>query len=625
MGCGSSTATRRRRTSTHAEIEVTLALSGPRYVSPDLEFAVWSATRGERSDGEELTLTGPLGHAGAGDQLVCAGAFSEHKRYGWQFTVETFRSALPRSAEGVVRWLTTRVPGIGPVFARAIVAHFGADEVFAELDRNPERLREVRTRSGRKISQKSIERAIDAWREVATIREVETFLFSHGISAGLAGRLVRTFGDEVVAVLEHDPYRLIELPGVGFTIADRIARSLGVEPDAPQRLRAGLQFVLEGAEADGNTFLPLAELWPRAGKLLEVADVEPIESAVRALAAEGEVVVEDDRIYRTELWEMERRLARLLARRAAAEPDELFSAESRPKELVSEEQWAVVELVRTRSLVLLTGLPGAGKTHTQRVLVDVARRARRRVLLCAPTGKAARRMRDLTGHEAMTIHRALGYSPIEGFQRDEDDPLSKSYDLIIVDEASMLSLELADAFFRAAGDCHVLLVGDTDQLPPIGAGRVLADLVDSRRGTARPPDRDLPAGSTVAHRAQRTPDQRRRAAVPLARRRARVARRGRRARRGLLLRREAGAGGDARRGARPRVRADPGALRPRRAHRRDDARADAPRRRRAHRAQRGARAPPEPRRGAGRPRARGDPRRARASCRRRTTTRPTAR
>ena len=314
---------------------------------------------------------------------------------------------------------------------------------------------------------------------MATIREVETFLFSHGISAGLDhGRLVRTFGDEVVAVLEHDPYRLIELPGVGFTIADRIARSLGVEPDAPQRLRAGLQFVLEGAEADGNTFLPLAELWPRAGKLLEVGEVEPIESAVRALAAEGEVVV-DDRIYRTELWEMERRLAGLLARRAAAEPDELFAAESRPEALVSEEQWAVVELVRTRSLVLLTGLPSAGKTHTQRVLVDVARRARRRVLLCAPTGKAARRMRDLTGHEAMTIHRALGYSPVEGFQRDEDDPLSKSYDLVIVDEASMRLARARRRVLPRRGDCHVLLVGDTDQLPPIGAGRVLADLVDS--------------------------------------------------------------------------------------------------------------------------------------------------
>jgi exodeoxyribonuclease V alpha subunit len=147
---------------------------------------------------------------------------------------------------------------------------------------------------------------------------------------------------------------------------------------------------------------------------------------------------------------------------------------------VSDEQWSVVELVRTRPRVLLTGLPGAGKTHTQRVLVDLARQARKRVLLCAPTGKAARRMRDLTGHPAMTIHRALAYSPLDGgFQRDEDAPLSDDYDLVIVDEASMLSLELADALFRAAGTCHVLLVGDTDQLPPIGPGRVLADLVAS--------------------------------------------------------------------------------------------------------------------------------------------------
>ena len=136
--------------------------------------------------------------------------------------------------------------------------------------------------------------------------------------------------------------------------------------------------------------------------------------------------------------------------------------------------------MRTRRLVLLTGLPGSGKTHTQRVLVDIARRARKRVLLCAPTGKAARRMRDLTGHEAMTIHRALAYSPLEDvFQRGELWPLSDDYDLVIVDEASMLSLELADALFAAAGDCHVLLVGDTDQLPPIGPGRVLADLVAS--------------------------------------------------------------------------------------------------------------------------------------------------
>ncbi len=460
------------------ELVASLADSGPRYLSPDLEFAVWPATITKAEDVVPITLTGQLGHVAAGEELVCTGRFSRHPKYGWQFTVENFRASLPQTAEGVMRWLIARVPGIGPAFARAIVNHFDAEDVFAELDRDPERLREVRTRSGRPISAKAVERAIAAWREVATVREVESFLFAHGISAGLAGRLVRQYGDEVIAVLTQEPYRLVELPRVGFKIADGIARSLGIELDDPQRLRAGLQFVLEQAESEGNTFVPSAELWQRAGRILGIDDPDPLESSVRALIADGVVVVEGDRVYRAELWEIERRLAADLANRAAARPAELSAQPIRPTIDASDEQWSVVELVRTRQLVLLTGLPGAGKTHTQRVLVEIARAAHRRVLLCAPTGKAARRMRDLTGHDAMTIHRALAYSPNEGgFQRNEDRPLSKDYDLVIVDEASMLSLELADALFRAAGDCFVLLVGDTDQLPPIGPGRVLADLV----------------------------------------------------------------------------------------------------------------------------------------------------
>src|SRR6266536_528286 len=207
------------------QIQITLAESRPRYVSADLEFAVWTATIGESREGEPVTVTGPLGHVTPGEQLVCTGEFSQHPRYGWQFSVETFRSALPQSPAGIALWLMTRVPGIGPAFARAIVDHFGAERVFAELDRRPERLREVRTKAGRAISRRSVERAVVAWREVATIREVETFLFTHGISAGLAARLVRRYGEEVVAVLTHDPYRLVELPRVGFQIADRIARS----------------------------------------------------------------------------------------------------------------------------------------------------------------------------------------------------------------------------------------------------------------------------------------------------------------------------------------------------------------------------------------------------------------
>jgi len=460
------------------ELAVTLAAGGPRWVSPDGEFAIWSASL---ENGRPLTLRGALGHVAAGESIVVAGAVERHARYGWQFSVESFRSTLPHTAEGVALWLRRRVPGIGPTFARAIVEHFGAEHVFAELDSDPERLREVRTKAGRAISRRAMERAVEAWREVAAIREVEAFLFSHGIGAGLAARLVRTYGTDVIAVLEDDPYRLTEVPRIGFRVADGVARSLGIELDAPQRLRAGLLFVLGEAAGNGNVFLPLPELWQAAARLLEVHDAEPLETALAQLAREDEVVLERERAYLAEPWEAETRLAAALAERAAAPDGELFDPPGRPERIeVSDEQWQIVELVRTRPLVLLTGLPGAGKTHTQRVIVELARRAGVRVLLCAPTGKAARRMRDLTGHDALTIHRALGYSPNEDrFLRDEDDPLSNDFELVIVDEASMLSLELADALFRAAGDCHVLLVGDTDQLPPIGPGRVLADLVES--------------------------------------------------------------------------------------------------------------------------------------------------
>ena len=168
------------------ELAVTLAAGGPRWVSSEGEFAIWSATLA-RSGGRPVTLRGPLGQVAAGEQLVVVGAFERHARYGWQFAVESFRLALPQSAEGVALWLRRRVPGIGPMFARAIVEHFGAEHVFVELDRDPERLREVRTRAGRAISRRAMERAVVAWREVAAVREVEAFLFAHGIGAGPGG------------------------------------------------------------------------------------------------------------------------------------------------------------------------------------------------------------------------------------------------------------------------------------------------------------------------------------------------------------------------------------------------------------------------------------------------------
>ena len=265
-----------------------------------------------------------------------------------------------------------RVPGIGRTFARAIVDHFGATRVFEELDRDPERLREVRTPAGRRIAARTVERAIAAWREVATIREVEAFLFTHGIGAGLAARLVRRYGDEVVAVLTREPYRLVELPRIGFRVADRIAQSLGIEPDDAQRVRAGLRFALEEAEADGNVFLAAGR---SSGSQLAPSSASATRSSSSRRSTRSSAMPRwsssGDRVYRSELHEMEVRLGEALGTRSGASDVPLFAEPSRPDSDLSDEQWSVVELVRTHPLVLLTGLPGAGKTHTQRVLVDL--------------------------------------------------------------------------------------------------------------------------------------------------------------------------------------------------------------------------------------------------------------
>ena len=399
----------------------------------------------------------------------------------------------------------------------------------------------MRTKAGRAISRKSVERAIAAWREVATIREVETFLFTHGISAGLAARLVRRYGDEVVAVLTHDPYRLVELPRVGFKIADGIARSLGVELDDPQRLQAGLRFVLEEAESDGNTFLPLGGAVAARRRSCS-AWGSSIRSSPRCVPspprrrsssrASGSIASSYGR------WSVA--WPRLSASGSARRRSSCSRSRSGPAVDVSDEQWAVVELVRTRPLVLLTGLPGAGKTHTQRALVEISRRARKRVLLCAPTGKAARRMRDLTGHEAMTIHRALGYSPNEGGFRARR--ALAALERLRPDHRRRGIDALARAGRRALPCGRRLSCPARRRHRPAAADRRRPRARRSRRlrhRSARSSDRDLPAGGAIADHPERPADQRGRAAVPLAGGGPRGARRGCGARRGLLLHRSA--------------------------------------------------------------------------------------
>jgi exodeoxyribonuclease V alpha subunit len=501
------------------ETRVVVSLTGakPRFVSADESFAIWNALR-KRADGSEqgVTLKGALARCGSGESLSCKGAWKKHPQHGYSFQVESYESALPTSAKGIKLWLSRKqIPGIGPTFAEAIVDHFGADKVYDILDTDPERLREVRTKKGRAISAKQVEKAIAAWDDYRAIRQIETFLFSLGVPAGLADKLYRTYGEDVVEILQTDPYRISELGGVGFKTADDIAIAMGVPLDDPNRVRAGIMYILNEAEGDGHTFLYLKELFARVSnprdaardrdKGLGVSDKRVVAAQATKLATERKLVAEEttrvdshgemektQKVYSRRMYEMEIRLARKVRELNNPPAGPLFPMPERPVapeglskdevdalRLPSDDQWSVVDLARTSRLALLTGGPGVGKSQTQATVVELVKQSGRVVRLCAPTGKAARRMTELTGEGATTVHRLLEFNPMEGgFQRGEGNPVEA--DLVILDEASMMSLDLADSFFKAIGPkTHVLLVGDPDQLPPVGAGKVLHDLIDS--------------------------------------------------------------------------------------------------------------------------------------------------
>jgi exodeoxyribonuclease V alpha subunit len=430
-----------------------------------------------------------VGHAAAiepGEWVEAAGNWVQDPRHGLQLRAETIRVRLPGSAEGIEKYLGSGlIRGLGPVHARRLVRAFGA-AVFDVIEHEPSRLRDVPG-----IGPLRAERILEAWHEQKAIREIMVFLHAHGLGTARAVRIFRTYGADAVRLIRADPYRLArDVRGIGFAGADAVARSLGVDPSAMVRARAGVGHVLSRAAEDGHCGLPADELLASATALLGVP-AGIVDAALGLEVAAGNVaVVEVDGVeclVPQPLVRAEERIAARLTRLAGVAPRwgrieaaPAIAAVERDLGLsLAPGQRRAIEAVLHGGVSVITGGPGVGKTTLVDALVRVLRAAGAEPALAAPTGRAARRLSEVTGQPAATLHRLLEADPgAGGFRRNEARMLR--VDLLVVDEASMIDLRLMDALLAALpSSAALVLIGDVDQLPPVGPGQVLADLVGS--------------------------------------------------------------------------------------------------------------------------------------------------
>src|SRR3954454_14013305 len=450
--------------------ELALEVAAIRWRLPDGDFAVLV---GLTDEGEEVTVTGALADVQPGEVIDVRGTFRRNAKHGWQFAAEGVHVREPVGEDALLAYLGA-VKHVGQGGARWLLEPYGED-VLSLLGADPG----ARRREGPGIGPRRLQAAVDSWREQGGLRALRLFLDGHGVPAAVAARVYRSFGAGSIEQLQADPYALTQLDGIGFATADALAQALGVPPNHPGRLDAGVMHALALAEDDGHCHLPRAELEDRARRLLGT----DADDRIDGLAALGRLEIDDeDRVAEARLAAIERRLAARARELARSEPVLELRDETRAVSggfVPTDDQWSAVTRALRSRISVLTGGPGVGKTASMRALVDLLRANKKSVRLCAPTGKAARRLAELTGADATTIHRLLEDVPSEGFGRDASDPID-GCDMLIVDEASMLSLRLAEPLLDAVGPrTHVLLVGDVDQLAPVGPGRVLDDLIAS--------------------------------------------------------------------------------------------------------------------------------------------------
>jgi exodeoxyribonuclease V alpha subunit len=431
---------------------------------------------------EPVTIVGNLAALNIGESVRAQGRWTVHKQFGRQFAVEKFESVLPRTVVGIRKYLGSGlVKGIGEKFAERIVAQFG-EKTFEVIDQFSGKLRDV---DG--IGPERARRIKEAWVQQKAVRDIMIFLQGHGIGSAHAAKIFRQYGDNAIAIVRENPYRLAkDITGIGFKTADGIASKLGIAADSVHRLKAGVVHTLESATDDGHCCLPREMLAQAAAELLG-AELRPIEDAINLLAVAHDVVIENEFVYLAGLHRAECNVAAkvraLLDAKIALPAMDLDKAlawveEKTGVELAAAQQQAV-RMALTSKLSVITGGPGVGKTTIVNGIVKIVRAKGCDVLLAAPTGRAAKRMSEATGTPAQTIHRLLRYDPHEGgFTMNERRPLKA--DLLIIDEASMLDIPLAYHLLKAIPlDASVVFVGDVDQLPSVGPGSFLGDLIGS--------------------------------------------------------------------------------------------------------------------------------------------------
>ena len=443
----------------------------------------WSVMKVKVKDYKDLvTLTGSLLDVPVGSVLLCEGNWKVDARYGQQFVVESWQEVMPATIYGIEKYLGSGlVKGIGPVYAKAIVGRFGL-ETLDVIENDIERLLEVP-----RLGRKRVEKIRESWEKQKDIKEVMVFLQGYGVSTAYAAKIYRQYQKEAIKTVQENPYQLADdIWGIGFKTADGIASKMGYGNNDPRRCRSGILYTLNQLAEDGHVYAESEQLVTAAKELLQ-ADEEPIRKAMADMIEAKDLIQDDEVIYLPPFYYAEsgsaKRLTSLLVNDVsddiAAEPETAYGMKK--SEIVYDEvQQAANNQAMESKIMVLTGGPGTGKTTTTQGIIEAFKARGKQILLAAPTGRAAKRMTEATGMEAKTIHRLLEYNPMDGYKRNDENTLEG--DVLIVDECSMIDIMLFYNLMKAIpANMRLILVGDIDQLPSVGAGNVLRDIIDSRQ------------------------------------------------------------------------------------------------------------------------------------------------